>query len=55
VSVFVDFFWMLTLLQCKLGSTVGYAIRFEDCTSAETKIKCRCSRWTDCRALLTNV
>lgn len=28
------------LCQCKLGSTVGYAIRFEDCTSAETKIKC---------------
>ena len=26
--------------QCKLGSTVGYAIRFEDCTSPETKIKC---------------
>jgi hypothetical protein len=28
------------LFQCKLGSTVGYAIRFEDCTSPETKIKC---------------
>jgi pre-mRNA-splicing factor ATP-dependent RNA helicase DHX38/PRP16 len=27
-------------MGCKLGSTVGYAIRFEDCTSAETKIKC---------------
>jgi pre-mRNA-splicing factor ATP-dependent RNA helicase DHX38/PRP16 len=26
--------------ECKLGSTVGYAIRFEDCTSSETKIKC---------------
>ncbi|KAG1908634.1 pre-mRNA splicing factor [Suillus fuscotomentosus] len=26
-------------MECKLGSTVGYAIRFEDCTSAETKIK----------------
>ena len=26
--------------QVKLGSTVGYAIRFEDCTSSETKIKC---------------
>ncbi|KIJ21327.1 hypothetical protein PAXINDRAFT_26556, partial [Paxillus involutus ATCC 200175] len=25
---------------CKLGSLVGYAIRFEDCTSWETKIKC---------------
>ncbi|KAI8904421.1 pre-mRNA-splicing factor ATP-dependent RNA helicase PRP16-like protein [Gorgonomyces haynaldii] len=24
---------------CKLGSTVGYSIRFEDCTSPETKIK----------------
>lgn len=28
-------------IQCKLGSTVGYAIRFEDCTSPETKIKCK--------------
>lgn len=27
-------------VQCKLGSTVGYAIRFEDCTTPETKIKC---------------
>ena len=27
-------------MECKLGGTVGYAIRFEDCTSAETKIKC---------------
>ncbi|SJL05479.1 related to PRP16-RNA-dependent ATPase [Armillaria ostoyae] len=26
-------------MECKLGSTVGYAIRFEDCTSAATKIK----------------
>ncbi|KXN84821.1 Pre-mRNA-splicing factor ATP-dependent RNA helicase PRP16 [Leucoagaricus sp. SymC.cos] len=26
-------------MECKLGGTVGYAIRFEDCTSAETKIK----------------
>uniref|UniRef100_A0A0W0F2G2 Pre-mRNA-splicing factor ATP-dependent RNA helicase PRP16 n=1 Tax=Moniliophthora roreri TaxID=221103 RepID=A0A0W0F2G2_MONRR len=26
-------------MECKLGSLVGYAIRFEDCTSAETKIK----------------
>lgn len=31
-----------TCYQCKLGGTVGYAIRFEDCTSKETKIKCRC-------------
>ena len=30
----------ISLFQCKLGSTVGYAIRFEDCTSSETKIKC---------------
>ena len=27
-------------MECKLGALVGYAIRFEDCTSAETKIKC---------------
>ncbi|KAF9818510.1 hypothetical protein IEO21_02748 [Rhodonia placenta] len=27
-------------MECKLGATVGYAIRFEDCTSPETKIKC---------------
>ncbi len=27
-------------MDCKLGSLVGYAIRFEDCTSADTKIKC---------------
>ncbi|KJA29090.1 hypothetical protein HYPSUDRAFT_127853, partial [Hypholoma sublateritium FD-334 SS-4] len=27
-------------MEVKLGSTVGYAIRFEDCTSSETKIKC---------------
>ncbi|KIL57388.1 hypothetical protein M378DRAFT_87999, partial [Amanita muscaria Koide BX008] len=26
-------------MECKLGSTVGYAIRFEDCTTAEAKIK----------------
>lgn len=26
-------------MDCKLGSTVGYAIRFEDCTSKETVIK----------------
>ncbi len=32
--------YTLILYQCKLGSTVGYAIRFEDCTSSETKIKC---------------
>ena len=28
---------------CRLGSTVGYTIRFEDMTSPETKIKCQCS------------
>ncbi|KAJ7032499.1 P-loop containing nucleoside triphosphate hydrolase protein [Mycena alexandri] len=34
-------------MECKLGSTVGYAIRFEDCTSSDTKIKCAPpSRWT---------
>ncbi|TAQ89022.1 hypothetical protein B7494_g2667 [Chlorociboria aeruginascens] len=26
-------------MECQLGSTVGYAIRFEDCTSKETSIK----------------
>lgn len=26
-------------MECDLGSTVGYAIRFEDCTSKETRIK----------------
>jgi pre-mRNA-splicing factor ATP-dependent RNA helicase DHX38/PRP16 len=26
-------------MECELGSTVGYAIRFEDCTSKDTKIK----------------
>jgi pre-mRNA-splicing factor ATP-dependent RNA helicase DHX38/PRP16 len=26
-------------MGCKLGSTVGYSIRFEDCTSQETQIK----------------
>jgi pre-mRNA-splicing factor ATP-dependent RNA helicase DHX38/PRP16 len=26
-------------MACRLGSTVGYAIRFEDCTSKETMIK----------------
>ena len=26
-------------MECRLGSTVGYAIRFEDCTSKETMIK----------------
>ncbi|RDW77094.1 putative pre-mRNA splicing factor ATP-dependent RNA helicase PRP16 [Coleophoma cylindrospora] len=26
-------------MECELGSTVGYAIRFEDCTSKDTRIK----------------
>jgi pre-mRNA-splicing factor ATP-dependent RNA helicase DHX38/PRP16 len=26
---------------CQLGETVGYSIRFEDCTSKDTKIKCK--------------
>lgn len=26
-------------MGCKLGSDVGYTIRFEDCTSERTKIK----------------
>ncbi|WWC95470.1 hypothetical protein V866_002334 [Kwoniella sp. B9012] len=26
-------------MECNLGETVGYAIRFEDCTSKDTKIK----------------
>ncbi|WFC99409.1 RNA helicase [Malassezia yamatoensis] len=26
-------------MECELGSTVGYSIRFEDCTSKDTKIK----------------
>ena len=28
-------------MEVKLGGLVGYAIRFEDCTSDDTKIKCR--------------
>jgi HrpA-like RNA helicase len=39
-------------VQCKLGSTVGYAIRFEDCTSAETKIKCKHSSISNFRSQL---
>ena len=26
-------------MECDLGGTVGYSIRFEDCTSAQTRIK----------------
>lgn len=29
-------------MNCKLGSTVGYVIRFEDNTSESTLIKCKC-------------
>lgn len=35
---------MNCVTQCDLGSTVGYAIRFEDCTSKATKIKCELFR-----------
>ena len=41
--VYVAVHALMMILQCKLGTVVGYAIRFEDCTSAETKIKCNCS------------
>jgi HrpA-like RNA helicase len=27
-------------VPCKLGAEVGYSIRFEDCTSPQTVIKC---------------
>ena len=40
MSIFLVYAALFMLSQCKLGSTVGYAIRFEDCTSPETKIKC---------------
>ena len=30
-------------MEVGLGSLVGYAIRFEDCTSNETRIKCMSS------------
>lgn len=40
------------LQQCELGSTVGYAIRFEDCTSKQTRIKCwSCHAGASCSAL----
>lgn len=29
-------------MEVDLGSEVGYAIRFEDCTSDQTVIKCKC-------------
>jgi pre-mRNA-splicing factor ATP-dependent RNA helicase DHX38/PRP16 len=28
-------------MEVKLGGLVGYAIRFEDCTSDDTAIKCK--------------
>lgn len=37
---YVAVYALIAIAQCKLGTVVGYAIRFEDCTSAETKIKC---------------
>jgi pre-mRNA-splicing factor ATP-dependent RNA helicase DHX38/PRP16 len=40
-------------MEVKLGGLVGYAIRFEDCTSDETAIKCKfgpltCSSYSSC-------
>ena len=29
-------------MECELGAEVGYSIRFEDCTSEKTVIKCGC-------------
>jgi pre-mRNA-splicing factor ATP-dependent RNA helicase DHX38/PRP16 len=40
LSIFIIVYVLTAIPQCKLGTVVGYAIRFEDCTSAETKIKC---------------
>lgn len=31
-------------MEVELGGVVGYAIRFEDCTSDRTAIKCKCSQ-----------
>lgn len=39
--------------QCELGSTVGYAIRFEDCTSEATKIKCEFMQRAECPACIS--
>ena len=44
MSIFPAYAVLFMPSQCKLGSTVGYAIRFEDCTSPETKIKCEYRR-----------
>lgn len=44
-------------MEVKLGGLVGYAIRFEDCTSDETVIKCRpypCFMW-DLGHVLTTI
>ncbi|KAJ3325084.1 DEAH-box RNA helicase prp16 [Blyttiomyces sp. JEL0837] len=35
-------------VECKLGEIVGYAIRFEDCTSESTIIKCEFSDSVNC-------
>ena len=31
---------LIAMLQVELGAEVGYVIRFEDCTSEKTVIKC---------------
>ncbi|KAH6917703.1 hypothetical protein BKA70DRAFT_1487912 [Coprinopsis sp. MPI-PUGE-AT-0042] len=41
-------------MECKLGGTVGYAIRFEDCTSSDTRIKCKVAYRVQGKAILTN-
>jgi len=46
-------------MECKLGSLVGYAIRFEDCTTPETKIKCGLlfvfeSNWSSSLTVMTD-
>ena len=40
-------------MEVKLGGTVGYAIRFEDCTSKDTVIKCKVSAYKN--AQLSNI
>ena len=42
LAISVSVFW--TRLQVKVGTTVGYSIRFEDITSNETIIKCTRAR-----------
>ena len=34
---------LIAILQVELGAEVGYVIRFEDCTSEKTVIKCTSS------------